>query len=217
MGMNWDLVIFDCDGVLVDSEPIAMRLFSVMLREIGLSVTDAEVRERFVGQAMPAWLHVIEGRLGRSVPPGFVPDFYTRLEAAFRQELRAIPGVAEVLGRLTAPMCVASNAPLAKVQSALRLTGLLPFFEGRLFSATELAGGKPSPDLLLYVARCMKARPSRCAVVEDSPLGVQVGMAAKMPVFGYAAGLSDSRALAAAGARVFFHMEELPSLLQRSG
>jgi HAD superfamily hydrolase (TIGR01509 family) len=211
--MAWDLIIFDCDGVLVDSEPIANRLFSVMLGEIGLPMTYEETLRQFMGCSMPTWVAMVEQRLGRPVPPGFVSDFYTRLDAAFRRELRAVPGILSALDRISVPICVASNGNLAKIRAALGLTVLLPRFEGRLFSVTEVARGKPFPDLFLYAAQRMGARPAQCAVIEDSPLGVQAGIAAGMHVFGYAR-LSKPDTLATAGARVFSDMEELPELLQ---
>ncbi|HWU36028.1 MAG TPA: HAD family hydrolase, partial [Candidatus Acidoferrum sp.] len=105
--MNWDLVIFDCDGVLVDSEPITARLFSVMLGEIGLPMGYDEALEQFTGKAMAAWVALIKGRLGRPIPPGFVSDFYTRLDAAFRRELQPVPGVISALDRIRPPVCVA--------------------------------------------------------------------------------------------------------------
>lgn len=211
--MKWDLIIFDCDGVLIDSESIASRVFSGMLGEIGLPTAPEEALQRFLGQPMPAWVALIEQRLGRPLPPGFVPGFYARLAAAFRQDLRAAPGIFSALDRISVPICVASNGSPAKMRLALRLTGLLPRFGGRLFSATEVARAKPHPDLFLYAAQRMRARPAQCAVVEDSPLGVEAGVAAGMHVFGYAR-LSTPDALAAAGARVFTDLETLPELLQ---
>jgi len=211
--MIWDLIILDCDGVLVDSETIANRLFSLMLGEIGLPMTSEETLQQFMGCSMPAWVALIEQRLGRPIPPGFVPDFYARLDAAFRRDLRAVPGILSALDRIGSPTCVASNGSLAKMRTSLGLTGLLPRFEGRLFSATEVTRGKPFPDLFLYAARRMGAIPARCAVIEDSLLGVQAGVAAGMHVFGYAR-LAQPEILAAAGARVFSDMEELPELLQ---
>lgn len=147
------------------------------------------------------------------MPPGFVSDFYTRMYDAFQRELRPVPGIISALDRISVPICVASNGNLDKMRTALDITGLLPRFEGRLFSVTEVARGKPFPDLFLYAAQRMGAIPARCVVVEDSPLGVQAGIAAGMHVFGYAR-LSKVDALAAAGARVFSDMEELPELLQ---
>jgi len=211
--MTWDLIIFDCDGVLVDSESIANRLFSEMLGEIGLPMTYEETIRQFMGCSMPAWVALIEERSSRPVPPGFVSDFYARLHAVFQRELYAVPGIISALDRISLPICVASNGTLTKMRTTLGLTGLLPRFEGRLFSATQVERGKPFPDLFLYAAQRMGAMTSHCAVIEDSPLGVQAGIAAGMQVFGYAR-LSGPDTLAASGARVFSDMEELPELLQ---
>lgn len=210
---SWDLVIFDCDGVLVDSEPIANRLFATMLGEIGLPMTYEETVRQFMGRGQATVVTMIERRLGRPLPPGFMADFMTRMYAAFRRDLRPVPGIVSALDQISAPICVASSGELAKIRTALDLTGLLPRFEGRLFSATEVARGKPFPDLFLDAAQRMGARPRCCAVIEDSPLGVQAGIAAGMHVFGYAR-LSLPETLAAAGALVFSDMAALPGLLQ---
>jgi HAD superfamily hydrolase (TIGR01509 family) len=209
---SWDLIIFDCDGVLVDSEPIANRLFAAMLAEIGLPVTYEEIVQQFMGCAQATVVSVIEERLGRPLPQGFMADFATRMYAAFRRDLRPVPGIVSALDRIAAPICVASSGDLAKIRIALDLTGLLPRFEGRLFSATEVARGKPFPDLFLHAAQRMAARAARCAVIEDSLLGVQAGIAAGMYVFGYAR-LSPPAILGAAGAHVFSEMAVLPELL----
>lgn len=213
LNMTWDLALFDCDGVLVDSEPIASRLFSVMLGEIGLPMTPEQALRQFMGCSMSTWVALIERRLGGPVPSGFISGFYARLDAAFRHELRPVPGILSALDHISVPNCVASNGSLDKIRTSLEITGLLPRFEGRLFSVTEVARGKPFPDLFLYAAHRMGATPAQCAVVEDSPLGVQAGIAAGMCVFGYAR-LAMPDTLAAAGARVFTDMEELPKLLQ---
>jgi HAD superfamily hydrolase (TIGR01509 family) len=210
---SWDLVIFDCDGVLVDSEPIANRLFATMLGEIGLPVTYEETVQQFMGCAQATVVTMIEQRLGRPLPPEFMADFATRMYAAFRRELRPVPGIVSALDHIAAPICVASSGDLTKIRTALDLTDLLRRFEGRLFSATEVARGKPFPDLFLHAAQRMGARPARCAVIEDSPLGVQAGIAAGMRVFGYAR-LSPPETLAAAGAHVFSEMAALPGLLK---
>jgi HAD superfamily hydrolase (TIGR01509 family) len=210
--MRWDLVIFDCDGVLVDSEPISNRIFSTMLGEIGIPTSYEETVRQFVGRSMQSCLEIMERRLGGPVPEHFLPDYHARTFAAFERELRPVPGVVEVLDRLRVPTCVASSGEHAKIRTTLGVTGLLPRFEGRIFSATEVERGKPAPDLFLHAARAMNAAPPACAVVEDTILGVQAGVAAGMTVFGYAA-MSGPGALTAAGARVFEDMGELVALL----
>lgn len=211
----WDLVIFDCDGVLVDSEPISNRVFTEMLNDIGVRTTLAETMRDFVGRSMKSCLEIIEARLGRGVPADFEATLQARTFAAFHGALDAVPGVAAALDALDAagvPTCVASSGEHAKMRTTLGLTGLLPRFEGRLFSATEVPRGKPHPDLFLHAARRMGADPSRCAVVEDSPVGVRGAVAAGMRVLGFAA-RSEPALLAEAGAAVFDDMARLPALL----
>ncbi|HWK90262.1 MAG TPA: HAD family hydrolase, partial [Longimicrobium sp.] len=167
----------------------------------------------FVGRSMGACVAIVEERIGRPVPAGFTDDFHARTFAAFRAELRAVAGVEQALDAIALPTCVASSGEPAKIRFTLGLTGLLPRFDGRIFSAAEVQRGKPAPDLFLHAASRMGAVPERCAVVEDSLLGVQAGAAAGMTVFGYAE-RTDAAALAAAGAtHVFTSMHELPGLL----
>jgi len=211
--MTWDLVIFDCDGVLVDSEPTSNRIMNEMLNEIGLPMSFEETVREFVGRSMASCLQAIERRLGRSAPPDFAARFDRRVFTAFRDELAAVEGIVETLARIRHPYCVASSGSQAKMRTTLGLTALLPKFEGRMFSATEVAHGKPEPDLFLYAAETMSAAPSRCAVVEDTPRGVEAGIRAGMVVFGYAARTSRHE-LERAGARCFSVMTELPGLLE---
>ena len=215
MGTGWELVIFDCDGVLVDSEPIANRVFSQMLGEVGLPMDYDETVRTFVGRSAATCVQMVEARIGRPVPEGWVDAWRQRTFDAFSRELEAVEGVEAVLDRLAAPYCVASSGEPAKMRFTLGMTGLLPRFEGRMFSAVEVPRGKPAPDLFLHAARRMRASPERCAVIEDSAVGVRAGVAAGMTVLGYAA-MSDPDALRAAGAtHVFCRMEELPDLLER--
>ena len=207
-----DLVILDCDGVLVDSEPISNRILTAMLAEIGLPLSVEETTRDFVGRSMADCWRVIEQRLGRAVPQDFAARYDRLLLAAFRRELRPVRGVAEALGRVARPVCVASSGSLEKIRTSLGLTGLLPRFENRLFSAAEVRRGKPAPDLFLYAADRMRARAGRCVVVEDSPRGVRAGVAAGMTVLGYAERSAPSE-LEAEGARSFERMSELPGLL----
>ena len=213
MGTGWELVIFDCDGVLVDSEPIANRVFSQMLGEVGLPMSYDETVRTFVGRSAATCIGMVEARLGRPVPEGWVDAWRSRTLDAFRDELRAVEGVEAVLDGLEVPFCVASSGEPAKMRFTLGMTGLLPRFEGRMFSAVEVPHGKPAPDLFLHAARRMGAAPERCAVIEDSAVGVQAGAAAGMTVLGFGA-MSDPGALRAAGAaHVFARMDELPALL----
>lgn len=210
--MPLELVIFDCDGVLVDSEPIANRVLSQALIAEGLDTTYEETTEETTGLSMASVLAWAEGRLGRGLPADFVDRVQDATFAAFRRELGAVPGVAEALARIELPVCVASSGEIEKIRLSLGLTGLLARFEGRIFSATQVARGKPFPDLFLHAAETLGVAPAACAVIEDSLPGVRAAHAAGMAVLGYAAA-GDGAALAAAGAHTFTDMAALPDLL----
>jgi len=210
--VTFDLVIFDCDGVLVDSEPVANRVFARALEEIGLHMPFAEVCERFVGLPMSRCIEIVERQLGRPVPGDFVSRLQERTFERFRAGLEAVRGVSDALDRIDAPVCVASSGEMEKMNLTLGLTGLLPRFAGRMFSASEVSRGKPHPDLFLHAAATLGAAPECCAVVEDSLPGVQAARAARMTVFGYA-GRDAGERLEAAGATLFRSMAELPRLL----
>jgi len=196
-----ELVIFDCDGVLVDSERVTNRIFAAMLNELGLSVTLEDMFARFVGHSMTQCLDLITEMLGRPPAANFLDEYRSRTRAALETDLLPTPGVEEALERIRLPCCVASSGDHEKMRITLGITGLWPRFEGRLFSVTEVPRGKPFPN------------PSACAVVEDAPVGVKAGVAAGMRVFGYAA-LTPAHRLLEAGAQVTFeHMRELPGLL----
>ena len=212
--MKWDLVIFDCDGVLVDSEPISNGTLVEMLSEIGLSISLEESSNLFMGRSMPAIIESVEERIGGLVPEGFIEQYYVRMDAAFHKNLKPIPGVIEALDRISLPTCVASSGPHRKMKTTLGLTGLLERFEGRIFSAWDVGRGKPFPDLFLHAASNMGTEPSRCVVIEDALPGVQAAVAAGMSVFGYTQKSSSSPSpLQQAGAVVFHDMDELPGLL----
>jgi HAD superfamily hydrolase (TIGR01509 family) len=184
-----------------------------MLGEIGLPTSYRETIREFVGLSMASCIEIIERRLGRPVPVDFTETYEQRLLTAFRRQLRPVPGVHEALDRIHYPTCVASSGTHEKMRGSLSLTGLLPRFERRLFSATEVDRGKPHPDLFLHAARCSGVRPADCAVVEDTVRGVQAGVAAGMTVFGYAR-ICSLDELSAVGARAFDDMGRLPGLLE---
>jgi phosphoglycolate phosphatase len=212
--VDLDLVIFDCDGVLVDSEPASNHVFAEELRGLGLDIGYDEVCQRFIGLSMARCVEIMSEEVGQPVPPGFVERLQSRTFAAFRDGLEPVQGVREILPRITVPVCVASSGEHEKMRLTLGLTGLLNRFEGRLFSATEVPRGKPYPDLFLHAALQMGARPAGCVVVEDSKPGVRAARAAGMTAFGYA-GHGNGAELMSAGARVFDDMVELPDLLDR--
>ncbi len=185
-----------------------------MLARLGIAMSEAECLRTFVGRSAATAVAIIEARLGRAVPAGFHDDWHTRLFAEFRRGVVPIPGVVAVLDALTVPTCVASSGGHDRMQLTLGASGLLPRFAGRIFSATDVARGKPFPDVFLHAARAMGAAPAGTAVVEDSAAGVAAGVAAGMSVFAYTGGShSDPSELAAAGAVPFAQMCELPALL----
>jgi HAD superfamily hydrolase (TIGR01509 family) len=208
-----ELVIFDCDGVLVDSEPVANRTLARMLRELGLDLTQEQIFESFVGYSLPHVLRVIESLLGRAPPDTFLRELQARTFEAFRTELRAMPGIEEALDRLGVPFCVASSGDHEKMRTTLGITGLWPRFAGRIFSVTQVARGKPAPDVYLFAARQLGAEPAACVVVEDTPPGVQAGVAAGMTVFGYCAHTPESKLKGAGAQRTFDDLRKLPEML----
>jgi HAD superfamily hydrolase (TIGR01509 family) len=216
------LVIFDCDGVLVDSEIIACRVLSSELNALGLPLTPKDCLDRFTGITMAAVMARIEAMLGGPLPEDFEETLRRKDFEAFETELRPVPGVIDMLPRLTVPRCIASSGAIAKMQLTLTATGLLPHFAPHLFSAQMVERGKPAPDLFLYAAARMGAEPSACVVIEDSAAGIEAALAAGMGVLGFAGGSHGGAAyaamLSAAGApAVFSDMSGLPALLERRG
>ncbi len=211
----YDLIIFDCDGVLVDSERITCGVLATMLNELGIPATLESAFEEFVGNSLARCVTMIEEKLGAPIPTTFVADFKKRTELALRESLTAVDGIQEALAQIELPTCVASSGDHDKMKTTLGVTGLYPIFEGRIFSVTEVARSKPYPDVYLYAARMMETPPERCVVVEDSEIGVRAAVAAGMTVLGYSK-LSDPDRLAKAGAIPFDEMRKLPSLVQPS-
>jgi HAD superfamily hydrolase (TIGR01509 family) len=212
--MHWQLIIFDCDGVLVDSEPISNRIMAEVLSANGLPTTLAMCYEHFMGRTMSDCVSILASRFGHTVTADFVDTVRARTLAALREEIEPVAGIAAALARIPVPMCVASSGQLVKMRTTLGQTGLLHHFEDRLFSAAGMTRGKPHPDIFLHAAESMGAQPATCAVVEDSLAGVRAGVAAGMTVFAYA-GLTDAEKLSAAGGRIFTDMHDLPALLER--
>ncbi len=210
-----ELIIFDCDGVLVDSEPIANRVMAEAVTALGWPLTTEDCIVRFKGHHFDTVVAVIEDRLGRPVPGDWVPNLRVATGTAFERELQLVAGVVKVLDVVAASgtaYCVASQGPLEKMAVSLGVTGLRARFEGRIFSAYQVERGKPHPDLFLFAAETLGFAPPRCLVIEDSPLGVTAARAAGMSVLGFAPA-GDGADLAAAGARLFRDMAELPGLL----
>jgi HAD superfamily hydrolase (TIGR01509 family) len=213
--MRYDLVIFDNDGVLVDSEPISNRLLAAYLTELGHPTSYEESIRDYMGSAMHRIHELVLERTGRRLPEDFDDVFHARVFAAFEQELVAVAGASVVLEKLAAdgvPYCVASSGSHERIRMGHRTTGLDRWFdEERIFSSQDVGRGKPAPDLFLYAAEKMGVAPERCVVIEDSPLGVQAAIAAGMDVYGFTA-MTPAEKLSGAD-RLFSHMEELADLL----
>lgn len=183
-----DLVLFDCDGVLVDSEMIASRELAAYLAEQGIAISPEESRRRFTGCSLKTVHDKIEAEDGVTLPASFEENLRSRDRAAFERDLKPIPGVRELLQRLSIAICVASSGSPEKIRHSLTHTGLIGFFDDHLFSARHVARGKPAPDLFLWAAEEMNANPANCLVIEDSPVGIEAALAARMQVIGFAGG-----------------------------
>ncbi len=208
---HFDLVIFDCDGVLVDSERLAVRTEAKILSDLGWPLTETEIVERFVGRSAAYMQVEIERHLGRGID--WDAEFEPRYREVFERELVAVPGIVEALDEITFPVCVASSGSHEKMRFTLGKTGLFDRFDGRIFSVDQVAQGKPAPDIFLFAAKQMGASPNRCAVVEDSVSGVNAGLSAGMAVFAFAGGVTRAGSLSIEGAVVFDDMRELPAML----
>lgn len=207
----FDLIIFDCDGVLVDSERLAVRTEAEILASLGWPLTQAEIVERFVGRSA-AYMHSqVEKELGRTVD--WEREFESRYRAVFEEELRPVEGIDEVLQALSVPLCVASSGTHDKIRFSLGLTGLLGYFQERIFSVQDVHRGKPAPDLFLHAAEQMGVSVDACAVVEDSPSGIEAALAAGMQPFAFSGGVVPPARLHRDGVVVFNEMRLLPGLL----
>ena len=215
-GASQPLIIFDCDGVLVDSEPLSNGVLAAMLAEQGLELSLAQARRRFQGLLLPQVRDSAERSLGHPLPDGWIEDYVQRRDEVFAAELRPVHGAAGLVADLAAAglaVCVASQGSLRKTDRSLALTGLDRLFApGARFSAEQVPRGKPHPDLFLHAAGQMGFAPAACSVLEDTPSGVSAARAAGMTVYGLAAD-SDAEALGEAGAIVVHSLGELRPLL----
>jgi HAD superfamily hydrolase (TIGR01509 family) len=211
---RFDLVIFDCDGVLIDSERLAVRTESQILAELGWPLTEAQVIERFVGRSSVYMQAVIEEHIGR--PVDWQVEFELRVREVCERELEPVDGVIAALDAITVPSCVASSSSHAMLNFKLGLTGMAERFAGRIFSADDVAHGKPDPAVFLFAADSMAVQPYRCAVIEDSVSGVEAGLAAGMTVFAFSASVTSAQSLQRDDVIVFDSMHLLPELLAQS-
>ena len=208
-----ELVIFDCDGVLIDSERLGVEVDVMALRELGWPLSETEAIARFVGRSDRENRAAIEAHLDRKLPDGWGDQVDERYRQAFATALTPVDGVLEALDRISLPTCVASSGTHEHLRYTLELTGLYDRFAGRIFSADDVGRGKPAPDLFLLAAERMDAKPARCVVVEDSRPGVEAARAAGMRVLAFAGGLTPAELLDGPDTIVFYDMRELPSLL----
>jgi HAD superfamily hydrolase (TIGR01509 family) len=219
MAMHFDLVIFDCDGVLIDSELLSVKADRECLAEDGIDLSAEEILERYTGISLAGMLADLEMRYGRGLPD-FARRHRARLRRLFEADLRAIPGVTAVLDALVCRVCVASSSTPERLRHALSLVGLFERFYPNVFSATEVAHGKPAPDLFLHAARRMGIVPQRCVVLEDSLPGVAAAVAAGMIAIGFTGGSHcrpghDERLLKQGAALVIDQMAQLVPALAR--
>jgi HAD superfamily hydrolase (TIGR01509 family) len=211
-----ELVVFDCDGVLVDTEEIGARISAQVLTRLGWTLTTQEALDRFLGCTEQYFAEQAELHLGRPLPADWEDTVESLCEAAYATELQPVRGVEAVLDELSTlavPVCVASNGSHEKMRRTLGSTGLHSRFDGRIFSAQDVARGKPAPDLYLHAARVMGTEPSRCVVVEDSPRGVESARSAGMSCIGYA-GRTPATRLAAPGVTVCDTMADVREQLR---
>ena len=208
------LAIFDCDGVLVDSERITNRVFCSMLNDLGLDLTLDDMFEHFVGLSTAQCVSRITRMLGAPPPADFLTTLRRRADAALASEVAPVAGVVEALDGIRIPHCVASSGDHDKIRLTLAASGLLARFDGRIYSVVDVARPKPDPDVFLHAARSMRVAPAACVVVEDTPTGVCAGVAAGMHVLGFCADTPARRLRAAGAHEIFSDMRLLPALLE---
>lgn len=213
--MRYELVIFDNDGVLVDSEPISNTILAGYLTELGHPTSYEESVRDYMGAAVHRVHDLVAERTGEKLPADFDETLHARVFAAFRRELVAVDGVQELLGTLVADgvdYCVASSSSHERIRVGHRAAGLDQWFEEEwIFSSEDVGRGKPAPDLFLYAAERMGVAPERCVVIEDSPLGVEAARAAGMDVYGFTSMMPADRLTGVTG--YFSEMAQLPELL----
>jgi HAD superfamily hydrolase (TIGR01509 family) len=213
--MSFDAVVFDCDGVLVDSETPLVAIDQLMLADLGWKLTREELHARFVGHTADYFEAEVARHVG-PLKPNWREPYRHLIDHALREDLVPIDGVRHVVTTLDVPVAVASNSSRKRVRESLAIVGLLQFFDGRIVSAEDVPHGKPAPDVYLRAADLLRIPPARCAAIEDSATGVNAARLAGMTVFGYADGLTSIDTLRTAGAVTFSSMAELPDLLRRT-
>ncbi|GAB5553563.1 MAG: HAD family hydrolase [Saprospiraceae bacterium] len=210
--MKYKSIIFDCDGVLVDSEAISNAVLLSMAKELGAKITLEYAEQEFSGKSLKSAFDDIEQHLGRNLPASFEKEYRQRTYEAFKTQIQPVKGIHEVINALSVPFCVASSGPLEKIKLNLKTTELLDKFEGRIFSSYEIGSWKPDPGIFEYAAAKMGFKPEECVVIEDSVAGVQAAKKGGFDVFGFG-NQRTYAALEEEGAQVFFKMENLLGLL----
>jgi len=213
MNKRKPLIIFDCDGVLVDSEPISSRILAEELRLMGLDISNQQAISLFTGGKLADAFQYASDILKKPVPENLESIYRKKCVAAFEKELKAVTGIKEILNQLQNKKCVASNGPAHKVKANLNITGLTHFFGNDIFSAYDIQSWKPHPELFLFAAQSLGYAPKDCIVIEDSVTGIKAAMNAKMKVFGYTANGANKNTFEELGATVFNNMSILPELL----
>ena len=205
-------IIFDCDGTLVDSEEITNEIIAEMAGELGVKMTGEEATAAFGGKTLDAVLYKMRALSGKEIPDDWLPRLIKRVSEVWKTELKPVNGVRELLESLKIPICVASNGKPIHINQSLRMTGLHDFFDGNIFSASDIGVPKPAPDLFLYAAEKMGFKPEQCVVIEDSIPGVMAANHAKIKAYGLVK-LCSAEELENAGAIPFTNMQELSGLL----
>lgn len=214
------MLIFDCDGVLIDSEVLICRIVAESLTKIGFPMTTEMVIQRFAGRPGPAMRREIEHEWGRTLPSGFSETVHSASMAAYHRELKIMPGILEALARIKTPVCVASSSEPDKLRLGLSLVGLEATFDPNILSASMVRHGKPAPDLFIFAAGWLRTPPAQCLVIEDSVAGTTAAVQAGIPVVGFTGGSHcpvghDKRLREAGACEVIAYMRELPDVVGR--
>ena len=210
--MNYQCIIFDCDGVLVDSEEISNRVLLEMVKALGVEIEENYALERFSGTSLKSIFEYVEQRINKKLPPSFEADYRRKTFELFKTDLKPIKGIREVLRRISIPICVASSGPLDKIKLNLTTTGLLPAFYGNIFSSYEIQSWKPDPGIFLHAAKEMGFAPEDCLVVEDSIAGIRAARKGGFDVCGFV-NQQNTKAFEEEGAIVIREMEALIGII----
>ena len=214
---KFQLIIFDCDGVLVDSERISNEVFArVLNEECGFSLSLDDMFQIFVGQSSSQCLEIVEEMLGKKPPANLEEIYKNEIDFALKSSVKPVSGIAKAISDISIPYCVASSGSYEKMQTTLGKTDLLQFFDGKLYSTSDVSLGKPFSDIYLHAAQSMGVSdPTKCLVIEDSPVGVKGGVAAGMTVFAYSELMNENRLLKAGAHHTFDNMEFLASEIDK--